>query len=325
MMRRLTTWALALAFGAPALCQAQTFGTRREVGQTHPVRGADPVDVEIVQEGRPIWQGRLNSGIGLSAAMELFAQSPDLMNCPVRSPGSGVGIDDLDVLALTIRWTDTSPTRDRYAIALERRRVRAVPSVPGRYFSECREHGHHGETLRFNAEVRLPPGERVRVDGAGGFEIFLTRPADATTPEPRPGGGGGPTPHRTDFDIVIERAGEHLWEGTLHQESDSDRTMVEGLEGAPPPAECRRRNPAPRCSRWSSEDWKLILRVRDDRSVDVEFYARRGITGHKRWMDGALWDRPHTLRVEARPELALAPGHSALMRVQDYVIRIGRR
>lgn len=323
-MRLLTAIAASfLALALPGVGRAQGFGTVPVAGPIDPARGADPIDVEIVQAGRLLWQGRLNAGIGSAAGMELFAQSPELAMCFNRSAGSIISSNDLDLLALSVHWTDSSFIRDRYAILLERGHVVAIPTAPGTYGHECWEQGHHREELRVSAEVRLPPGERVRVDGGRGFEIFLTRPANANRLEPRQGAQTAPVPFPTDFHVVIERGGEQLWEGTLHQETDA--VTAEGGSRTPRAIRCRERTRARHCTDWRRDHWTLTLTAHNAGNVGVEFSAQRDEPTYKVPMDGQLWAREDQRRIRTTPTLALARDQSTLLRVQDYVIRIERR
>jgi hypothetical protein len=325
-MRRIAIrLAAIMAACLPAAGGAQPFGTTPQTWQVDPLRGRDPVNVEIVEQGRTIWQGSLPAGLVGGPGIELYAQSRALYSCFSRQVGPVVSGDDMDRLALTLQWTDTPFVKDRYAVRLERQRILAVPAVPGEFGWECRDERHHGEDLTVTASPRLPPGHRVRVDGAGGLEIFLTRPADAVTPEPVSGGDVTPTLVPADFDVTIERAGAVVWTGTFHQEIAPDRSRAQGSQAMPRTMPCPARVSVTRCAAWARENWSLDVRASNEREVTVEFSAGHNEPAYMVSRYGGIMDRGEGAGMQVSATLALAEGETGLVRAQDYVVRLRRR
>jgi hypothetical protein len=331
MIRRFVPLVLGALAALPGPAVAQSFGTQLGPQAADAPHPADPVTVEVQRDGHLFWLGRLQPGLGYAGErMELAAQPRGLSHCFDSTGTVPTGTRSLDRLAVSVRRSPAPFLPDRYAFRLDWRAVTPLASPVQHPWPACGEKGQRADEIHFDAEVRLPPGERVRVDAASGFEIFLTRPAGAPAETLATGRQATPRPIQADFDAAVERTGETLWQGPLHQETSADEPKVEVERFIPRPIACSDWAEGRRCVDQTSDRWTLKIRAIDPEHVSIEFSADRTepdyqVRYHHPGYVTYPTDREERFRNAARSIVALARGGTMQIRAGDYVIRVGRR
>jgi hypothetical protein len=326
MIRQAALLILGFFAALPGQALAQAFGTA--LGPQADERAADPVTVEVLRDGHLFWLGRLQPGLGYAGErMELAAQPRGLDHCFDSTGSVPAATRSLDRLSVSIRRT---PTPNRYTFHLDWRAVTPLASPREHPWPACGEKGQRADEIGFEAAVRLPPGERVRIDAASGFQVFLTRPAGAAPPTPALIEAARPSPIRADFDATVERAGETLWQGALHQETSADEASVEVERFIPRPTACSDGAEGRRCVDQTTDRWTLKIRTIDSERVAIQFSAIRDEPVYQvRYPHPGFvtypTDREERFGNAASPIVALAPGGTVLIRAADYLIRVGRR
>ncbi len=331
MTMRLAALAAAALLALPVPALAQAFGTRRDPALVDET-AADPVTVEIRRDGRLFWLGRLQPGLSpRGQKMELLAESRRLPLCHGIDTGpQPTAMRALDRIGVEVR--PHRPGSQTYFFRFDWRAI--VPLA--RSFEACREPNQRTEELSFEAEVPLPPGERVRIDAASGFEAFLSRPAEAAAGTPWRSAEQPPRPIGADFAVTVRRAGRTLWEGVLHQETSADEARIALEHHVPRRIACRPRGRVPRCLAASTDRTTLRIRANDARLVLVTLNTFRdepkarvrvAVPGEDGRPTGRTFfvQREERLEVDFDMRVDLAAGGTVTIPAGDYRIEVSRR
>jgi hypothetical protein len=327
--------ALALA-SAPTVAAAQSFGARGEPAAVDANRSADPVTVEIRREGRLFWQGRVETGWNPAGRhIEVLAQPPGLDHCFDTAGPSATSTRSLDRLALDVQRSPTPEIPDRYRFRFDWRHIVPLDSIRDQPWQACRESRQRTESVAFEADVPVPPGEQARVDGPMGFAVLLSRPAGAMTGAARTVRPVNIRPEAASFEISLRRAGEILWHGEIRQQTSADEARMGEQHFIPVRIPCRVGAPRRLCLDQSTDRWQVRIRARDDRWVSLEMETKQSAPGWRVRVEGggvggeAAWfmdlQRSDETAIGISTTIELPPGGSVSIPAGDYLLRVDRR
>lgn len=246
--------------------------------------------------------------------------------CRDEAPGEAAH----DSLGIELLPQPAPDAPDLYVLRFDWRFVVPLVSPRTQQWAACRESMQRLDGIGFEFRASLPPGERIRADAQAGFEIFLTRDADAPSGVPVRGTPRLPVRLDVDFDIVVEGAGAIVWRGALHQETVADKASVAVQTNRPRPIDCLEGNRSRRCLGQDSDRWELSVQARNgSNDVDIGFGARRSAPAYDLHMVSGSATYPlqrgSDTASEARRRVEMAPGGTASVHAGDFIVRVSRR